>query len=137
METSRHERERPDPPLHIVLIDDDADVRELTKLTLEYATGWEVTTAADGEEGRARASELEPDAVLVDMMMPGTDGCEVCRRFRADPRTSQIPLVILTARRDLEEEELESVGADGILYKPINPGELAAGIRDLLADGPS
>jgi CheY-like chemotaxis protein len=72
-----------------------------------------------------------PDVVLVDVMMPEMDGYEVCRRLKADPATSRIPVVLLTARREMVQERVDSAGASGVLYKPFQPTELAQQIQDL------
>lgn len=118
--------------MHIVLIEDDEDLRKVTKLTLEYTAGWRVSTAPDGEQGLVRVKQAEPDAVVVDIMMPGMDGFEVCRRLREDADTAGIPVVLLTARKELDQGKLREVEVAGVLYKPFEPGELAGRIRELL-----
>jgi len=118
-------------PLRLVLIDDDPDLRKLVKLTLEFTAGWEVHAAADGLAGIRMVREQRPDVVLVDVMMPGVDGYEVCRRLKAEEETASIPLILLTARRELDEEALQGCGAAGVVPKPFDPDQLAERVRDL------
>jgi two-component system phosphate regulon response regulator PhoB len=117
--------------LRVVLIDDDADLRKLVKLTLEYTAGWQVATAAAGEEGIELVRAIRPDVVVVDFMMPGMDGYEVCRRLKRDPETAGIPLVFLTARKELDEAKIREVGALGVVVKPFDPDELAVRVCEL------
>ncbi len=117
--------------LRVVLIDDDPDLRNLVKLTLEFTAGWDVATAADGAEGIELVRRLKPDVAVVDFMMPGMDGYEVCRRLSGDPETADIPLVFLTARTELDEARVREVGARGVVVKPFEPEELAARVREL------
>ncbi len=118
-------------PFRVVLIDDDADLRKLVRLTLEFSAGWEVTAAADGAEGLAAVRRVKPDVAVVDVMMPGMDGYEVCRRLKADPETAEIPIVFLTARKELNEERAGEVGAQGVIVKPFDPDRLAEQLRAL------
>lgn len=115
----------------VVVIDDDPDLRKLIKLTLEFTAGWEVTTAADGVEGIEVVQSVKPDAAVVDIMMPGMDGYEVCRRLKGDPDTASIPLAFLTARKEIDEEEVKAVGAAGVIVKPFDPDRLAAELKEL------
>ena len=119
------------PPFRVVLIDDDPDLRQLIKVTLEFTAGWEVATAGNGAEGIELVRKLNPDAVVADIMMPEMDGYEVCHRLKQDPRSATIPVVLLTARKELDDALIESSGAAGVLFKPFEPDELAARIRQL------
>lgn len=116
----------------VVIIDDDPDLRKLVKLTLEFTAAWEVDTAADGEQGIAKVKDFRPDAVVVDYMMPGMDGYEVCRRLKDDDDTAHIPVVFLTARKELDAARIEETGAAGVIVKPFEPDELAAELRRLV-----
>ncbi len=115
----------------VVLIDDDPDLRQLIKLSLEFAAGWEVIPAANGSEGLEAVRAVRPDAALVDVMMPDMDGYEVCRQLKADEVTAGIPLILLTARKELDASRLEESGIAGVLYKPFEPDELPDRIREL------
>ncbi len=117
------------PPFRVVLIDDDPDLRQLIKVTLEFTAGWEVATAGNGADGIELVWKLNPDAVLADVMMPVMDGYEVCHRLKQDPRSATIPIVLLTARKELDDALIESSGAAGVLFKPFEPDELVARIR--------
>jgi len=120
-----------DAPLRVLLIDDDADLRKLIKVTLEFTAGWSVTTAADGAAGLEEARRQRPDAIVLDVMMPVMDGYEVCRHLKQDPALAPIPVVLLTARKEQDEERLRASGAAGVVLKPFDPEALAGRIREL------
>ena len=114
-----------------LIIDDDPDLISLIRRTLEFTAGWEVQTALSGAAGIALARSAPPDVILVDVMMPEMDGYEVCRRLKADAATAAVPVVLLTARRDLDERLLAATGTAGVLFKPFQPQDLARQVRDL------
>ena len=114
-----------------VLIEDDADLRRVVQLTLQFGASWDVTTAPDGPAGIEAVRQLQPDVVLVDLMMPGMDGYEVCRRLLGDRATSAIPIVLLTARQNLDAARVRASGARGVIAKPFDPDALAAAILAL------
>jgi len=113
----------------VLLVEDDASIREVTALGLRRA-GFRVTTAADGRGGLAHARQPVFDLVILDVMLPGLDGFEVCREIR---RTSRVPILMLTARTDTIDVVvgLES-GADDYVKKPFEVAELVARVRALL-----
>lgn len=117
--------------VRVVVIDDDPDLRQLLKLTLEFTSGWRVDVAAGGEDGIALVKSVRPDAVVVDLMMPGMDGYEVSRRLTADPATATIPVVLLTARKEIDDQRMRDAGAAGVLFKPFELDDLAAQIAAL------
>jgi CheY-like chemotaxis protein len=114
-----------------VLIEDDADLRRVVQLTLQFGAAWSVTTAPDGPAGIDAVRQLQPDVVLVDLMMPGMDGYEVCRRLLADVHTASIPIVLLTARQNLDPERVRASGARGVIMKPFDLDTLAPSILSL------
>jgi DNA-binding response OmpR family regulator/DNA-directed RNA polymerase subunit RPC12/RpoP len=113
----------------VLVIDDERDLVELVRYSLERE-GFRVLGAADGEAGVALALERRPDLIVLDRMMPGPDGVQVCRRLRQEPLTADIPVILLTARA-AEAERVEGLeaGADDYVTKPFSPKELAARVR--------
>ena len=85
-------------PHRILIIDDEDDIREVAALSLETVAGWEVAMASSGAQGLARAVEYHPDAILLDVMMPGMDGPSTFRELRKNPATAKIPVLLLTAK---------------------------------------
>jgi len=116
----------------ILVIDDEAPIRLLCRVNLE-AAGMEVREAPDGVVGLAAAREEPPDAILLDVMMPGMDGWQVLEGLLEDKRTQEIPIVFLTARAELRDQArgLELGGVDYVT-KPFNPLDLAPLVEDLL-----
>ncbi len=117
----------------ILVIDDDIDTLRLVGLMLQRQ-GYEVYLASDGPQGLQKAEEEEPDLILLDVMMPGMDGYEVARRLRANPITANTPILMFTAKSQIDDQlaGFES-GADDYLTKPTHPAELQAHVRALLA----
>jgi CheY-like chemotaxis protein len=117
----------------VLIVDDEPDIRRIAKLGLSRVGGMEVVEAANGAEALVRAKEDKPDAVLLDVMMPGLDGPSTLARLREDPATSGIPVVFLTAKAIAAElERLKGLGAAGVLTKPFDPMTLARELRALL-----
>jgi CheY-like chemotaxis protein len=118
---------------HILLIDDEEDIREVVALSLETVAGWRVTSAGSGKQGMELARKASPDAVLLDVMMPGQDGPATLRLLQSDTITATIPVIFLTAKvQSLERERLRDAGAAGFLSKPFNPMTLATEISEIL-----
>jgi two-component system response regulator MprA len=115
--------------MRILVVDDDPQIRETLKRHLAYE-GYQVSLAADSRETFAQVSESRPDMVILDWMLPGMDGLEVCRRLR---QADDFPILMLTAKGTLEDkvDGLDS-GADDFLVKPFQPEELLARVRALL-----
>jgi DNA-binding response OmpR family regulator len=113
----------------ILVVDDEANIRELVSVYL-VAAGLEARGAATGPEGLEAALTTAPDLVLLDLMLPGKDGLEVCRRIRS---ASRVPIIMLTARDgDLDKVTLLEAGADDYITKPFSPPELVARVRAVL-----
>lgn len=116
----------------ILVVEDDRDIAELIAHYIEKA-GWQADVAASGSEGLTKARQKHPDCLVLDVMLPGMDGLEVCRALRTDPTTAAIPIIMLTARADETDRIVGlELGADDYLAKPFSPGELVARIRALL-----
>lgn len=116
----------------VLVVEDEADLAELLRYNLE-AEGFAVAKAEDAEEANLRISEAKPDLVLLDWMLPGTSGIEICRRLRAREETARVPIIMLTARGE-EEERVRGLatGADDYMVKPFSLPELMARINALL-----
>ena len=116
----------------VLVIDDEAPIRLLCKVNLE-AEGMDVLEAADGPTGLEQAREYTPDVVLLDVMMPGLDGWQVAEHLLQDERTSEIPIIFLTARAEFRDRARGlDIGGVDYVTKPFNPLELAQLVRDLL-----
>jgi DNA-binding response OmpR family regulator len=124
----------------VLVVDDDATVAEVVAGYLERA-GYAVAVAADGAEGLRLAADWAPDLVVLDLMLPGVDGIEVCRRLRAAEATAGLPVVMLTALGE-EGDRVTGleVGADDYVTKPFSPRELVLRVESVLrraASGPA
>jgi two-component system phosphate regulon response regulator PhoB len=116
----------------VLVIDDEPDLVKLVDHNLTKA-GYLVLTARDGESGLSTARKHSPDVVILDVMMPGLDGFEVCKRLRSDPATAAAPVLMLTAKAEEADRVLGlELGADDYLVKPFSVRELAARVKALL-----
>lgn len=116
----------------ILAVDDEDDILELVSYNLAK-NGYRVTAVATGEEAIRKARAEVPDMILLDLMLPGADGLDVCRILKNDPRTSQIPILMLTAKG--EEADIVTgleLGADDYMTKPFSPRILLARVRAVL-----
>lgn len=119
-------------PLRVLIVEDDRDLREL-EARLIKKLGHEVSVASNGYEAQQRVQEVSPDIVLLDVMMPEMDGWEVCKRLKADPSTSSIPVLFLTAKgSEVDEVVGLELGADDYIVKPISVSKLLARIKAVL-----
>jgi CheY-like chemotaxis protein/MinD-like ATPase involved in chromosome partitioning or flagellar assembly len=117
----------------ILIIDDDVDTLRLVGLMLQRQ-GYEISAASNGAQGLAKALEERPDLILLDVMMPDMDGYEVARRLRKNPVTVNVPILMFTAKTQLDDKVAGfEVGADDYLTKPTHPTELQAHVKALLA----
>jgi DNA-binding response OmpR family regulator len=122
------ERERP----VVLAADDDEDILELVAFRLERS-GYTVLRAKDGEEALALALAERPDLAVLDVMMPKLDGFELTRCLRAEPATSRMPIILLTARaQDADLEQGFAAGADDYIRKPFSPQELRTRVQAML-----
>jgi CheY-like chemotaxis protein len=117
----------------ILIVDDEADVREVTQLGLEMGTDWTVLTASSGAEAIAIAAKHQPDAILLDMMMPDMDGRATLKHLKADPTTQNIPVILVTAKAQQSNlADFQDLAVAAILAKPFRPLKLAAEIATIL-----
>ncbi|MGH8014609.1 MAG: response regulator, partial [Candidatus Zixiibacteriota bacterium] len=118
----------------ILVIEDEPEIREIISYNLSKA-GYRVTTAATGEDGLKSVFNQPPELVVLDLMLPGMCGLDVCRQIRSDARTASVPIIMLTARS--EESDVITgleVGADDYITKPFSPRVLVARIRARLRE---
>ncbi|MEM7200419.1 MAG: response regulator transcription factor [Planctomycetota bacterium] len=120
----------------ILVIEDDRDIRELIEYNLSRE-GYRIKVASNGEDGLRRAKRDAPDLVVLDLMLPGMDGIEVCRRLKQDPVTRGIAVVMVTAKSEESDIVLGlGVGADDYVPKPFSPRTLLARVEAVLRRGP-
>lgn len=118
---------------HILIIDDDDDIREVASLSLEAVGGWRVSTAISGMEGIRVAPALQPDAILMDVMMPGMDGPTTFRAMQQAADIAHIPVILLTAKVQAQDQKrFADLGVAGVLFKPFDPLLLAKQISSAL-----
>jgi CheY-like chemotaxis protein len=119
----------------ILIIDDEDDIREVAALSLETTAGWEIVTASSGADGILAASNSKPvpDAILMDVMMPGMDGPTTFRLLQQNPDLAGIPVLLLTAKvQGVDQRRFAGLGVSAVLFKPFNPLTLAAQISEKL-----
>ena len=120
----------------ILIVDDDDDIREVGQLALELGSDWTVVTASSGAIGLEQAKSVHPDAILLDVMMPGMDGPTTLQHLRADPSTCDIPVVFLTAKvRSSDRDTLAALGVAAVLAKPFDPVALPGQLAQALGWG--
>jgi phosphate regulon transcriptional regulator PhoB len=116
----------------ILIVEDDPDILELVQYNLQRK-GFQVLSSSNGENGLKLAKERVPDLIVLDLMLPGMGGLTVCQQLKEDPRTKDIPVVMLTAKS--EENDIITgleMGADDYVAKPFSPKELVARVRAIL-----
>ena len=117
----------------ILIADDDADIRDLVTFKLEQA-GFDVVAVDNGLAALSAARDDPPDVVVLDVMMPGMSGIDVCRELRGQQHTTALPIVLLTARAQEGDVEVGfGVGADDYVVKPFSPRELVSRVEAVLA----
>lgn len=117
----------------ILFIDDELHVRQVVQACLEALAGWKVLLATNGQEGLVKAVSEQPDAILLDVMMPQMDGIALLKELQANPVTKSIPVVLLTARLSLTEpHRFQELGVKGAIAKPFNSLILVPQISKIL-----
>lgn len=120
----------------VLIVDDEEDIREVARTSLELIGGWDVLTAASGREGLAVASGESPDAILLDVMMPDMDGPTTVGHLRSDPRTRGIPVILLTAKvQASDRRQFADLAVSDVIAKPFDPLDLAGRIAGVLGWG--
>jgi DNA-binding response OmpR family regulator len=117
----------------VLIVDDEKGVRDLLHSFLK-AAGYQAIMASNGEEAIELAKSESPNAILLDVKMPGIDGVETCRRLRAEEQTRYIPVIMVTAFGTTEKEAIDA-GADDLINKPFNLTDLAVRLKSLLSIG--
>lgn len=113
----------------ILVVDDEEPIQELLRFNLEKE-GYLVRVAKDGQEALQQVENDQPDLLVLDLMLPGMDGLEVCRKLRSNPKFEQIPIIMLTAKGEEFDKVLGlELGADDYMTKPFSPRELLARIK--------
>ncbi|MEO0349444.1 MAG: response regulator [Cyanobacteria bacterium P01_A01_bin.15] len=118
---------------HILIIDDEEDIRDVAQVALETIGGWRVSTASNGPDGLGQLQTQPYDAVLLDVMMPDMDGIEVFRQIRANPQTQAIPVILMTAKTQAtDRQRFLDLGVTAIITKPFKAMFLTEQIADIL-----
>ncbi|MDI3213948.1 response regulator [Arthrobacter sp. AL12] len=122
-----------DNPRRILLVDDDEGIREVARTVLEMVGGYDVETAASGLEGLEKARTSPPDAIVLDVMMPGLDGPATFVLLQEQPATRGVPVIFLTAKTQAaDRSRFASIGVAGMLSKPFDPMALCDQIAGIL-----
>ncbi|WP_026732641.1 response regulator [Fischerella sp. PCC 9605] len=117
----------------ILVIDNEEYIQEVAKVCLETVAGWEVVTAGSGKEGISKAETSQPDAILLDVMMPDMDGLTTFEKLQANPATKAIPVILLTAKiQATDRRRYAQLGIKAAIAKPFNPLELATQVASAL-----
>lgn len=118
----------------ILVIDDEDDLRNLVQTCLELMAGWQVLTASSGNEGLSKAQTEQPDAILLDMMMPEMDGLKTLQHLRSHSTTKDIPVILLTAKgRSTDQSQFAQLDICGVISKPFDPRKLMTQIVSALS----
>ncbi|HEY9869736.1 MAG TPA: response regulator [Candidatus Obscuribacterales bacterium] len=116
-----------------LVVEDEPNIRYLIQCSLEDFGGWQVLSAASGEEALTMASREHPDVILLDIMLPGMDGPTIYSRLMADSECAAIPVIFMTAKAQMHEvERYLALGASGVITKPFDPLRLSERILELI-----
>lgn len=119
--------------MKVLIIDDEDDIRQIARFALNKIANWDVVDSPNAEAGIALAVAEKPDAILLDVLMPGMDGPAALAALRKNPKTAGIPVVFLTARGlPAEVERLKKQGAAGVITKPFDPMTLAEDMSSMI-----
>ncbi len=117
----------------VLIIDDEEDIREVAKISLEVIGGWEVNTSGSGSDGLVIAKDQQPDAILLDVMMPEMDGPSTFKELQGEEATRNIPVIFLTGKeRPAEHDNFDSLGVRGVISKPFDPLTLSSDVSKVL-----
>lgn len=117
----------------LLLIDDEETIQEVVQIGIEIEVGWDVAIASSGLEGIAMAEAQQPDAILLDVMMPDLDGLSTVVKLKDNPETCSIPVIFLTAKTQaVDKNQLSKLGVVGVITKPFNSMTLASCIARIL-----
>lgn len=117
----------------ILVVDNEQYIQEVAKICLETVAGWKVETVGSGKEGIIKAETYQPDAILLDVMMPDMDGIATFEKLQANPLTKAIPVILLTAKiQASDRRRYAQIGINGAIAKPFNPLELAQQVATAL-----
>jgi CheY-like chemotaxis protein len=117
----------------VLLIDDEETIQEVVQVGIEIESGWQVAIASSGAEGIDLAQAQQPDAILLDVMMPEMDGIDTLSQLKSNHKTSAIPVIFLTAKAQAEEKnQFQSLGVVDVITKPFNSMTLASQIAKIL-----
>jgi len=116
----------------VLVVDDEEYIQHILNFSFG-AEGYDVVTAADGEEAIKKAKSEKPDIIVLDIMMPKMDGYEACKRLKTDPSTKSIPVILLTAKgREVDRKLGSQAGADDYVVKPFSPGRLIERVEGMM-----
>lgn len=117
----------------VLIVDDDIGIRRIVELSLNSIAKWDVLSASSGAEGVAIAQTELPDAILLDVMMPGMNGIETFAAMQANPSTKPIPIILLTAKTKVsEQQQFDNIAIAGVITKPFKAPQLVDQIRSIL-----
>jgi len=120
-------------PKRILVVDDEDDIREIAQIGLEMVAHWQVQAANSGHDGITKAKTEQPDAILLDVMMPDMDGPTTFQQLQADPETLHIPVLLLTAKvQSADRRHFTDLGVKGVIAKPFDPLTLAEEVARIL-----
>lgn len=117
----------------VLLVDDEDDIREVAQMSLEVTAGWTIQGVDCGSAGIAKAKEIKPDVILLDVMMPDMDGPTTFLTMKEMPELASIPVILMTAKVQASDlEQFAAIGVSGVIPKPFDPMSLADKVKEIL-----